>query len=135
MLLFCFSTAAFTPPGKVEVIARKLIQFGRRLDCCLIELLRHHSTITFGVFANLIVDFGVWLRQTGRSARTKTNEQTLFDAKPASYRALQNETIRSLIRTEESLSRMKMGGSDISHHLKFGLGNGAASWFGLRWPE
>jgi hypothetical protein len=38
----------------------------------------------------------------GRSARTKTNEQVLFDAKPASYRALQNEAICSLIRTEES---------------------------------
>jgi hypothetical protein len=38
----------------------------------------------------------------GRSARTKTNEQVLFDAKPACYRALQNEAICSLIRTEQS---------------------------------
>jgi hypothetical protein len=57
MLIFCFSTAAFTPTSKVEVIARKLIQYDRGLDCCLIELLRRHSTIIFGVFANLMIDF------------------------------------------------------------------------------
>jgi hypothetical protein len=58
MLIFCFSTAAFTLTGKVEVIAHKLIQYDRGLDCCLIGLLRRHSTIIFGVFANVFNDFG-----------------------------------------------------------------------------
>ena len=45
----------------------------------------------------------------GRSARTKTNEQVRFDAKPASYRALQNEAICSLIKTEEPARRWHFG--------------------------